>query len=221
MVQSRKSYVDSFSVTKVTKYDFPKCFTEIIKNLPKGAKILDVGCAGGTTIKYCYSINKDLQYYGIDLEKSKSLPEYVIFKKCSAEDILFTDNMFDFIICSHVIEHVFYPQKIVEEIQRTLKKDKKGIIMCPYYRSLFLPDGWVNFYCDYTHVRPFTKLSMSRIIKDCGLHPITIKIHRNKISLILSPYLFLKGLLGDTDASDNAIINIVGTNLFSLFEKKN
>lgn len=48
------------------------------------------------------------------------------------EDLkIFNDNTFDFIICSHVIEHVNYPQLALKELFRILKSKGEAILMVP------------------------------------------------------------------------------------------
>jgi SAM-dependent methyltransferase len=43
----------------------------------------------------------------------------------------FTDNQFDFFICSHVLEHVDSDDKAISELYRILKKGGCGILMAP------------------------------------------------------------------------------------------
>ena len=45
----------------------------------------------------------------------------------------FTDNMYDFILCNHVLEHVENDLKALREIKRILKKGGKGIVQVPFY----------------------------------------------------------------------------------------
>jgi SAM-dependent methyltransferase len=44
---------------------------------------------------------------------------------------VFTDNSFDFVICSHIMEHVKNDQQAMTEIFRILKKSASAIIMTP------------------------------------------------------------------------------------------
>lgn len=47
--------------------NFRKNYFETNFNLPKGAKILDIGCGSAVMLKY---INQEIDYYGIDFEES-------------------------------------------------------------------------------------------------------------------------------------------------------
>lgn len=49
---------------------------------------------------------------------------------------LYSENMFDCIICSHVIEHIKDDEKALKEIHRILKPDGFAIIMAPILLSL-------------------------------------------------------------------------------------
>jgi SAM-dependent methyltransferase len=44
---------------------------------------------------------------------------------------VFADNSFDFVICSHIMEHVKNDQQAMNEIFRVLKKSARAIIMTP------------------------------------------------------------------------------------------
>lgn len=43
----------------------------------------------------------------------------------------FRDNMFDLVICSHVLEHVQDDKKAIAELSRVLKKDGNALVMVP------------------------------------------------------------------------------------------
>ena len=82
---------------------------EFIKILPKKAKILEIGCAGGRDAKFF--IKKRLEYTGIDLvdkflkEARKNAPQGK-FIKMDFLDLKFPDNYFDAIWASAVLLHI-------------------------------------------------------------------------------------------------------------------
>lgn len=214
-----KQYVNAYKEAHITKYDFPKAFSELIKTLSSNSRVLDIGIGGGTITKYCHHLNGNVHYYGIDLVKSDYLPKFAKFKRCSADKIAFPSDYFNVIICSQLLEHVLYPQKTIAEIKRVLKRKGIGIIAVPYYRTLFLPDGLSNFYCDYTHVRPFTKYSLRKLLTDYNVKVKYLKVWRNPLTLLITPYLLLKSIY-DKSAFDTAIRTIIGSNLICIFEKE-
>jgi len=46
-------------------------------------------------------------------------------------DIKYDDNFFDFILCSHVLEHILDDRKALSELFRVLKPGGKGILQVP------------------------------------------------------------------------------------------
>lgn len=109
------------------------------------------------------------------------------------------DNRFDFVICSHVLEHVPDPDKAMKEILRVLRPDGKAIIMVPLFWDVqsTLEDTAHNtdelrlrYYGQEDHVRLFSRTDFLNRIQSAGLriaqfrpadfNPKTIK--ENKIA---------------------------------------
>ena len=82
-------------------------------------KVLDIGC-GYSANDYATTIC-DIQ----DLSKHYNDRNFV---KLSDENLPFADNEFDFVVASHVIEHVKDPKKFIAELERV---SKKGYIELP------------------------------------------------------------------------------------------
>jgi hypothetical protein len=67
------------------------------------------------------------------------------FHKADIEDLPFEDNEFDFVIASHVVEHVENPSNAIEELQRVAKR---GYIECPsYFGELIRPSREYHRWC--------------------------------------------------------------------------
>lgn len=112
----------------------------ILEMLPKVKfeKILDIGCGVGTTIKAlegrCNEI-VGLDIYPIGKERHPELDmrEYDLNKgKLDLED-----NVFDLVICTDVLEHLFYPNAILSEIKRVLKSTGCAIISLPNAHNIY------------------------------------------------------------------------------------
>jgi len=56
--------------------------------------------------------------------------------KTDIRDLIFKDETFDFILCSHVLEHVVEDKKAIQEIFRVLKKGCLAIIQSPVNTKL-------------------------------------------------------------------------------------
>lgn len=139
----------------------------------KGSSVLDIGCASWA-FAHTWK-DKDIKYFGIDY--NNHFVEYcsrhwLTAKQCdiSKEKIPYEDNSFDFIYCSHVIEHLLSNEQIffMQEINRVLKKWGKVIIFAP------TPYHWY-FWDDPTHQRPCTHGQLMALAKDANLQPIYAK----------------------------------------------
>tara|TARA_B100000902_G_scaffold347654_1_gene355070 strand:+ start:584 stop:1519 length:936 start_codon:yes stop_codon:yes gene_type:complete len=108
-------------------------------NLPKNAKILELGCGAGQTAKKICELGFD--YVGIDIskhlcEESESKCELYVksgkakFLNQSIEkEYLLNDNHFDVCVIVGSMQYVGNLEKCFNEIRRTLKKDSH-IIVC-------------------------------------------------------------------------------------------
>ena len=112
-------------------------------------KVLDLGSGEGIFVEVCKD-NKidayglDAYLNGIDFEKDK---------------IPFLDEQFDFIILTSLIEHIGNPQLLLNEIHRVLKKGGLIIITTPNFKY-----SYSSFYDDPTHIKPYTKKSIEKIL---------------------------------------------------------
>ncbi len=141
--------------------------------LKKGFSVLDVGCADGNL--HGVVKKKNAKYSGVDYNdyfinicEKKGLS----VKKCdvSKESIPFSDNSFDIIWCSHVLEHMGTYQQIhlFKEFNRVLKKGGRLFLFAPS------PYHWY-FWDDETHVRPCTHGQLINLAKNFNLEPLEAK----------------------------------------------
>lgn len=93
----------------------------------KAMKVLDLGCGTGTSLASFLSHNKDINWFGLDISDSPEVrsrnvnsPQFYTF---DGINIPFEDNTFDVIYSNQVFEHVRYPQELLFEVYRVLKKD--------------------------------------------------------------------------------------------------
>jgi 2-polyprenyl-3-methyl-5-hydroxy-6-metoxy-1,4-benzoquinol methylase len=109
----------------------------VLSLLPKGKKVLDVGCGNGTLTYY---VARDNNTIGIDISKEK----ISIARKRHPEvkfeiadiDKYKTKDKFDVIILAGVIEYLENPGKTLKKIKNFLKKDGFLIITVPNVLSL-------------------------------------------------------------------------------------
>lgn len=99
---------------------------------------------------------------------------------------IYADNSFDFVLCSHVLEHIEDDKKALSEIYRILKKGASAIIMAPILLTLendfenpeykTESERWKYFGQD-DHVRMYSKSGFISKLEDSGfkVEQITIK----------------------------------------------
>lgn len=140
-------------------------FFEMIANeyYNKGMKVLDVGAGKGlfAEIIGCDDIYLiDGNPITIDFLKRKYNN---VYSHILPEKLPFSDNFFDMIHCSHLIEHIdpdtLY--KSLKEFDRCLNTNGLLIISSPLLHT--------GFYDDLSHVKPYTPSVLLHYLSDPGL----------------------------------------------------
>lgn len=153
--------------------------------LPKGSKILDLGCGRGEFLKGF--IRCGLNGYGVDRSTiAKSIcPEAEVLQADLENNTLpFNDNYFDVVFSKSVLEHFYYPEKLVREIYRILNPGGIVITMVPDWESVYK-----IFYDDYTHRKPFTLNSLRNIFEISGFDKVRVEKIRQLPFLWSLPWL--------------------------------
>lgn len=137
-IQSEKDELYS-DVKSKNRFFYESRIRKIIKlilesNLPKKSKILDLGCAGGdislSLILYkfdVYSIDiklKTLKWFNEKARVNKLNTSPILANAC---DLPFYDGVFDCVVATEIIEHMYNPGIFIEEIKRVVKA--KGMIL--------------------------------------------------------------------------------------------
>lgn len=104
ITQMEDLYVKSFGVNR------EQMNTEFLKNIPKDAKILEVGCNVGAQLQILQKMGFtnlygiEIQWYAV--EKAKSITKNINILQGSGFDIPFKDNYFDVVYTSGVLIHI-------------------------------------------------------------------------------------------------------------------
>lgn len=118
-----------------------------IRNIKKSDLVLDVGSGDKPYWRADVIVDKYLtdrqqrHSGGMLFDKNK------IFIEADIEKLPFKDKTFDFVFCSHVLEHVLHPDRAIKEITRVAKR---GYIEVPH-ACFDLPNPFPShlWFCDY------------------------------------------------------------------------
>lgn len=136
---------------------------------PKHARVLDIGAGRGSFIIEARRLDLDAVALDLDVDAP------AVWRPAGVSGVIgdgsrtpFAASTFDVVRMKEVIEHVQNPLALVREAKRLLKSGGLFIAHVPSQYSQFYPVA--NFWDDYTHVRPFSRFGLTRLIADAGLH---------------------------------------------------
>jgi phosphatidylethanolamine/phosphatidyl-N-methylethanolamine N-methyltransferase len=115
-------------------------FFSMISKYPKG-RLLEIGVGNGAHFKYY----KTHEVTGIDTSHSmltrarKHLKSNIKLFKMNGETLLFPNEVFDYVVLSHVIAVVDDPEKLLKEVHRVLKTNGKVFIL-----NHMTPNNWLR-----------------------------------------------------------------------------
>ena len=136
-------------------------FQVIADLIEKDKKVLDVGCADGTLMKFLKD-NKNINIRGLEISKEKvqeCIAKGLTVIEGNAEKDLkqFPDKSFDYVVLSQTLQAFLNPELVLDEL---LRVGKKAIVTIPnfgYWKVRFhllfkgtmpitktLPDEWYN-----------------------------------------------------------------------------
>ena len=202
--------------------------------LPDNAKVLDIGCWNYSFYKYCEGLSDNrFHHYGVDAEaiSDEGQPPDYIFAQCNVDDspLPFPNEHFDAVVASHVIEHLFHPMRLMDEIFRVLKVGGTLYLECPSDRSLRLPSmpfqyelfKSLNFYDDPTHVgRPHTPQSLYRLFCMYDAEVMETKyLTSTRVRLLFPKHLLFALLRRDAAALEFAVWWAIGFSVYGIAKK--
>ena len=157
----------------------------------KQAMILDIGCSDGD-MGFFIKQSKQASVFGLDIsekaimEAQKKLDGAFVFD-ISNKLLNFPNGLsnkkFDYIIISEVLEHLLYPENILENIKILMHENSKVIVTVP--NVLFWKNRLKIFFgkfdyqdeglMDRGHIHFFTWDSLNKIIEEMGYDFVGIK----------------------------------------------
>lgn len=176
----------------------------------KAKFILDIGCSRGT-LGEAIKKEKKVIIYGMDIsaiaiKKAKDKIDkafcFNIEKDLKDWPIEIKNKKFDAIIISEILEHLFYPEKLLENIKEMSHPETEIIITVPnvlfWKNRMKILSGRFDYedqgLMDRGHIHFFTWRSLQQLLEELGYNIITTKHHiptrGTKILGIFFPGLF-------------------------------
>ena len=143
----------------------------------EGDRVLDLGCGAGDSVEQFRSLNADVRWLGVDLERS---PEVATRTRTDAEFRAFDgrsipadDASVDVVYCKQVLEHVAEPRPLIADVARVLR-----------------PGGW--FMGSTSQLEPYHSLSVGNItpyglrglVEDAGMELSEVRPGLDGVTLI-------------------------------------
>ena len=185
-----------------------KVIADLIK---KDTRVLDVGCADGTLMKFLKD-NKNIDIRGLELSKDKvqeCIAKGLTVIEGNAEKDLkqFPEKSFDYVVLSQTLQAFLNPEVVINEL---LRVGKKAIVTIPnfgYWKvrlhlltkgtmpiTKTLPDEWYNtpnlHMCTIKDFVYFVKSRNFKIFKSLALND-------QNVSIINNTNLGIKNLFAD------------------------
>lgn len=158
----------------------------IVKLVGKGKRVLELGCATGSTTKVLQQLGCSVVAIEIDGEAAEvaaPFAERMIVADLDLLDVpeLLGEDTFDVIIAADVLEHLRDPQRLLTACLGHLRPDGEVLLSIPNIahadvRLSLLRGDFDYQWCgilDETHLRFFTRRSLATFLADCGLAPLT------------------------------------------------
>lgn len=142
--------------------------------IKSGQKFLDIGCGRGEFLRGF--IDCGVQGHGVDRSRTaeKYCPEAELrTADLENEQLPYEDNVFDVVYSKSVIEHFYYPERLVQEIYRVLKPGGLVITLCPDWEF-----NYRMYFEDFTHRTPFMQSSLRDIQLINGFENIKVERFR-------------------------------------------
>lgn len=134
--------------------------------------VLDAGCGEGFVTHYLAQKHPDLKLTGMDLSQEAidyaeaHFGDAAMFRTGSIYKLPFSDNSFDTVVCSEVLEHLDAPDKAVLELKRVARQYVVITVPRePYFKWLNDIGRMMGTTPDPGHVNFWTKTTFQAFIK--------------------------------------------------------
>jgi SAM-dependent methyltransferase len=166
-----KNYVaNAYSVRERPVTEYPAQLARYLSErfcIPNDAKILDNGCGRGDYLRAFSRLGGGYTICGTDIDGSGN----DVWKVDLEHDRLpFDDDFFDMVFSKSVMEHLYRAENYLDEMRRVLKRGGRLILMVPDWETQNR-----IFYDDPTHVHPYTRKSVKKLLEIQGYTDIGVE----------------------------------------------
>jgi ubiquinone/menaquinone biosynthesis C-methylase UbiE len=142
--------------------------------------LLDTGCGEGLQLELAHKSLPTLHLAGIDISEEritrarKRLPEARL-AVASAIRLPFESAQFTKVICSEILEHLPYPERVIQELARVLQPGGLVAISVPYRQRI----PWDTcIHCGRLtsgHINSFSEENMSALLDQVGFEVLSAR----------------------------------------------
>ena len=166
----------------------------LARRIPKGGRVLDVGCGRGTLLTSL--AKRGFEAHGVEVSEHAAQGadrRAEIRTAGTLAEAGYPDDWFDLVIYWHVFEHLRDPRAALEEVRRILRPGGSVVVAVPNFSSWqarWAADAW--FHLDPPrHIYHFPVSALRSLLTDCGFRCVS----EHHFSLRQNPFGWLQSWL--------------------------
>ena len=167
-----------------------------VENIPRGSRVLDIGCGYGAVARSIAERVEDVQVTGIDLDEANirqagegpKLPNLAFVQGDATQSV--PEGAWDVLVLSNVLEHV---ERRVAFLRALVAKSGARLVLIRvplYQRHWHLPlreELGLSYFSDLTHFIEHTEAEFLQETEDSGLNMIEMNTRWGEIWAICRP----------------------------------
>lgn len=186
METSSKKFEDKWGFNSSYSTFIRQEIIDLIDNNDKNINVLEVGCACGATLLAIKNKYPNSNIYGIELNEStaKIAGTFADVRAENIENInlSYEEGYFDYIIFADVLEHLYNPEKVLENMKKYLKDDGFILASIPNVMHYSVIKALINGNWTYedagildkTHIRFFTLNEIGKMFNKLNFKEISV-----------------------------------------------
>ena len=151
----------------------------LVADVPLGGSVLDVGCGDGALLRCLRQTRPDLHLVGLDLQIAVHHKEALHGLRIETIEAPLESaalpGRFDLIVMNQLIEHLWDVRGCLERIAAALSPGGRLSVSTPDLdgrdRRWFSDSAWGGYYFP-RHLNLFTRATLERLVRECGLEPV-------------------------------------------------